>query len=91
MNAMPPQLPPGCEAFAKAAAALAEAHGIERFDMIMRPAFERDDYESKRSLNGEIKVSFWQTDGRGRPSRNIRVRYEAAIEIAVEYSEESSN
>ena len=91
MNAIPPTIPAGCEAFAKAAAALAEAHGIERFDMTMRPKFERDDYDSKRSLNGDIKVAFWQTDGRGRPSRNIRVSYECRVEIATEYTPESVN
>jgi len=47
MNATPPPIPAGCEGFAKAAAALAEAHGIERFEMTMRPKFARDDFAEK--------------------------------------------
>jgi len=89
MNPQPAKLPDGCEAFARAAAALAEAHGIEKFEMTMKPKFGRDDFDAKKTFNGDIRVTFWQTDGRGRPSRNIRVRYEASVEVAVEYTPES--
>lgn len=88
MNATPPTIPAGCEDFAQAAASLAEAHGINRFEMTMRPDYREDDIDRNR-VSGEIKVSFWRTDGRGRPSRNIRVSYEACVEIAPEYTPES--
>lgn len=89
MKAEPAKLPQGCEAFAKAAAELAEEHSIESFEMTMKPKFARDDFASRQTYSGDIKVRFWQTDGRGRPSRNIRVRYEASVEFAVEYTPES--
>lgn len=90
MNVEPAKLPDGLEAFAKAAAILAEENGIDAFEMTVKPKFELGNY-FLRSLYGEIKVRFWQTDGRGRPSRNIVVNYQSSIELPVEYTPASSN
>jgi len=90
MNAQPPAIPAGCEEFAKAAAALAEEHGIRAFEMTMTPAIDRSNLASG-GVRGEIKVSYWSTDGRGRPSRNIRVVYDVCVELAVEYTAESTD
>lgn len=92
MNATTPTVPPSLEGFAKAAAALAEAQGIKRFEMTVEVDFDDEKkFEPKPDWCGSIKVIYWATDGRGRPSRNIRIHYTAKMEAVVEYTPESAS
>jgi len=90
MKATPPKLPEGVEAFAQSVAAMAESHGIERFEMTFRPDWG-DDFKSRQSITGPLRITYWLKDGRGRPSRNIRISMEARLDLIVEESPESSS
>lgn len=85
-----PTLPDSCMLFAKAAAALAESHGITSFEMKIKPDFG-EDYTSERSIQGDIVVHYWAKDGRGRPSRNIRINVVTNLTATVEWSPESTS
>lgn len=46
-------------------------------------------FDPKPDWTGTVKVIYWATDGRGRPSRNIRIHYLAKMESVVQYTPES--
>lgn len=90
MNATPPIIPPALEGFAKAAAALAESHGIKRFEMTVQVDYgDEDQFEPRVHHTGEVKVIFSAKDGRGRPCSNLAVHYDAKMRVALTSTPES--
>ena len=87
----PPTIPSALEGFAKAAAALAESHGIKRFEMNVQVGYgDEDQFEPRVHHSGEVKVIFTATDGRGRPCTNLAVHYTAKVRAALISTPESS-
>ena len=90
MKATPPTIPPALEGFAKAAAALAQSHGIKRFEMSVHLDYgEENELNPKVSNDGEIKVIYNARDGRGRPAVNLAIHYESKVRIALVTTPES--
>lgn len=84
----PPEIPDSQVAFAKAVAAIAESHGIDRFSMTFRPKFE-DRLKQDSRISGDLKIQFSATDGRGRPCRGLSIRLETNLELVIESNPES--
>lgn len=92
MNTETPKIPASLEGFAKAAADLAESHGIKKFEMTVGLSFDdQKNVSPQPDWDGSIRVKYWSADGRGRPSPNIRVEYLAKMEMEVLYSPASTN
>lgn len=92
MNASLPTIPPSLEGFAKASAALAESHGIKRFEMTVEVAYsDVSMFFPEVYHTGDVKVIFSSTDGRGRPAINLAVHYNAHMRLALQTTPESSN
>ena len=90
MNATPTTIPTALEGFAKAAAALAESHGIKRFEMTVQVAYgTENEFEPKVHHTGEVKVIYNAVDGRGRPANNLAVHYDSHVRIALRSTPES--
>ena len=93
MNAItPPKVPDSHVAFAKAAADLAAAHGIDRFEMTFRPKWEQriaDNFAPR--VHGDMKIIFADVDGRGRPCRNLSINLVANLSLPIQSNPESSS
>ena len=88
----PPKIQETHIAFAKAAANLAAAHGIDRFEMTFRPKFEdRIGQKYDRRVHGEMKINFADVDGRGRPCRNLSIDLVANLSLPIDCNPESSS
>lgn len=85
-----PSIPEAHIAFAKACAALAEASGIDRFQLTYRPSFESvREMQNGQHISGDLRIDFHAKDGRGRPSRNLAVTLSAVLVHSIETTPES--
>jgi hypothetical protein len=82
----PPKVPDSHVAFAKMVAELAVGHGIDRFEMTFRPKWnclstgERPDPR----IHGDMKIVFSDSDGRGRPCRNLAINLVTYLALEIE-------
>ncbi len=84
-----PVLPDKLIEFAKGVAKLAAETGVDRVDLVIRPSW-RGICGVRDKLYGEVKIAYWQTDGRGRPSENLRVSVVSTMDHSVIYTPSSS-
>ncbi len=72
--------------FARDVAALAEKHGVDRFELSLKPGFNYGCY-----VTGDIVIAYYAVDGRGRPCRNLHISCNANIRHVIEANPESSS
>lgn len=84
----PPQIPSSMVAFAQAVADIAEQYGIDKFTIAMRPDFDTR-MKMDRRIDGNLKVHFSASDGRGRPCRGLAISLESRLELVLESNPES--
>lgn len=84
MQITPPTIPDKHTEFAKAVAAIADTHGIDRFQMTFRPRFDdrvSPDYD--RRIEGDMCIHYSSVDGRGRPSRALSINLKANLVLTI--------
>lgn len=85
-----PDIPETHVAFAKAVAALADGCGIERFQLTFRPHWHGlREMERGQHINGDLRIDYHSTDGRGRPCRNLAITLTATLVQHIEKTPES--
>jgi hypothetical protein len=82
----PVKVPQGVIDFALAVAKLADSHGLEQFEMKVKPKFELTDVGSDypETLSGmEMLVFYSNEDGRGRQKRNLIVSVKSETNMRI--------
>lgn len=79
----PPEIPESHVIFAKAVADAATANGIDDFTLTYSPR-RHGVSEMDRSFRGTLKITFSQSDGRGRPCRNLAIEMESTLRLKIE-------
>lgn len=77
MNVTPPEIQDKHAAFAKAVAAVADAHGVERFKLTFRPHYDP-------RIEGELAINYSAVDGRGRPARSLVISMTANLSVILD-------
>ena len=90
-NIPTPKLPEGYTAFAKSIKDLAVLNNIDNFVLSIKPKYQDGLYTQGFSVHGEVKIHYWQTDGRGRPSENLRLIFDGSHTVELIKNPESSN
>lgn len=89
MNAFEaPEIPQAHIKFAKAVAAVANEHGMNRFSMTYRPDFISS-IKMPSMLRGELKINYSAADGRGRPYHNLKIVLDSSLTIDIVSTPES--
>lgn len=92
LNVVAPVIPQSHADFANELAAIADKYRMDRFTMTYRPNFDErfsDKYDSR--IHGDMKIHYSSVDGRGRPSKNLKVCCEANFSIQIKSNPESSS
>ena len=83
-----PKIPENIIKFAEAVRKAANENGIEKFHGKLKPKFKlRLDLDER--FNGEVRIDFSNTDGRGRPANNLNIEMDASIKHTISSTPES--
>ena len=84
MKGETPKIPVSLKGFAESVALLAQANGIKGFEMKADVEYEhRNEFEPEPVHSGEVKVVYRAKDGRGRPSRGLKVYYDSRTTVTL--------
>ncbi len=82
MEIQAPELPENHAEFARAVADLADKFGMNAFEMTYKPHWHQEP-KLPSNISGDVKITYRNTDGRGRPERYLNIEFEVHLSKRV--------